>query len=142
MSQLLEKYKAYLPADTGTYSSAEAKRAAMKRDEEHVKLLIDHLRERMTDPFEVEEHPEALINISTRMHASLEIEISLLDAVEDGKQMANSFIKKTLVQNKIVTIQHANQSIIILTECALHQLVHTLTGCNLCTLKSFLNVLF
>ena len=43
---------------------------AMKRDEEHVKLLIDHLRERMTDPFEVEEHPEALINISTGMHAS------------------------------------------------------------------------
>jgi hypothetical protein len=31
-------------------------------------------------------------------------------------------------QNKIVTIQHANQSIIILTQCALHQLVHTLTG--------------
>ena len=50
-----------------------------------MKLLIDHLRERMTDPFEVEGHPEALINISTRMHASLEIEISLLDAVEDGK---------------------------------------------------------
>jgi hypothetical protein len=77
MTQLLEKYKAYLPADTGTYSSAEAKRAAMKRDKEHVKLLIDHLRERMTDPFEVEGHPEALINISTRMHASLEIEIIL-----------------------------------------------------------------
>ena len=96
MTQLLEKYKAYLPADTGTYSSAKAKRAAMKRDEEHVQLLIDHLRERMTDPFEVEEHPEALINISTAMHASREIEISLLDAVEDGKQMANSFIKKTL----------------------------------------------
>ena len=33
-------------------------------------------------------------------------------------------------QNKIVTIQHANQSIIILTQCALHQLVHTLTGCT------------
>jgi hypothetical protein len=30
----------------------------------------DHLRERMTDPFEVEEHPEALINFSTGMHAS------------------------------------------------------------------------
>lgn len=58
-------------------SHDEAKRAAMKRDEEHVKLLIDHLRERMTDPFEVEEHPEALINISTGMHASREIEISV-----------------------------------------------------------------
>jgi hypothetical protein len=42
----------------------------MKRDEEHVKLRIDHLRERMIDPFEVEEHPEALMNFSTGMHAS------------------------------------------------------------------------
>jgi hypothetical protein len=90
MTQLLEKYKAYQPTDTGTYSSAKAKRAAMKRDEEHVKLLIDHLRERMTDPFEVEEHPEALINISTRMHASREIEISLLDVVEYGKQRTHT----------------------------------------------------
>jgi hypothetical protein len=61
MTQLLEKYKAYLPADTDTYSSP---------------VVI------------------------------------------------NSF------QNKIITIQHANQSIIILTQCALHQLVHMLTGCN------------
>jgi hypothetical protein len=51
-------------------SNDEAKRAAMKRDEEHVKLRIDHLRERMIDPFEVEEHPEALMNFSTGMHAS------------------------------------------------------------------------
>ena len=51
-------------------SHDEAKRAAMKRDEEHVKLRIDHLRERMIDPFEVEEHPEALMNFSTGMHAS------------------------------------------------------------------------
>jgi hypothetical protein len=65
MTLLLEKYKAYLPADTDTYSSAK------------------------------------------------------LQAV-----VINSF------QNKIVTIQHANQSIIILTQCALHQLVHTLTVCN------------
>jgi hypothetical protein len=41
-------------------------------------------------------------------------------------------------QNKIVTIQHANQSIIILTKCALHQLVHTLTGCNFMYIKIFL----
>jgi hypothetical protein len=44
----------------------------------------------------------------------------------------NSFL------NKIVTIQHANQSIIILTQCALHQLVHTLTGCNVMYFKIFL----
>ena len=85
MTQLLEKYKAYLPADIGTYSSAEAKRTAMNRNEEHVKLLIDHLNERMADPFEVEDHPQALINIFTGMHASREIEISLLDVVEPYK---------------------------------------------------------
>ena len=43
-------------------SHDDAKRAAMKRDEEPVKLLIDHLLQRMTDPFEVEEHHETLIN--------------------------------------------------------------------------------
>jgi hypothetical protein len=41
-------------------------------------------------------------------------------------------------QNKIVTIQHANQSIIILTQCTLHQLVHTLTGCTFMYFKIFL----
>jgi hypothetical protein len=44
-------------------------------------------------------------------------------------------------QNKIVTIQHANQSIIILTQCVLHQLVHTLTGCNFMYLKIFLCII-
>ena len=42
------------------------------------------------------------------------------------------------LQNKIVTIQHPNQSIIMLTQCALHQLVHTLTGWNCMCFKIFL----
>jgi hypothetical protein len=64
------------------------------------------------------------------------VKLSLGDAIaaifSHAPVVINSF------QNKSVTIQHANQSIIILTQCALHQLVHTLTGCTFMYFKIFL----
>ena len=40
---------------------------AMKRDEEHVRSLIDHVKNNMTD--DVEACPKDLINIATGLHA-------------------------------------------------------------------------
>jgi hypothetical protein len=48
----------------------ESKPTCLKRDEEHVKLLIDQIHQRMNEPFDVSSHPKPLINISTGMHAS------------------------------------------------------------------------
>ena len=48
----------------------ESKPTCLKRDNQHVKLLVDQIHHRMTDPFDVSSHPKPLINISTGMHAS------------------------------------------------------------------------
>ena len=41
----------------------------MKRDEEHVRSLIDHVKNNMTDPFDAEACPKDLINIARGLHA-------------------------------------------------------------------------
>ena len=41
----------------------------MKCDKEHVHSLIDHVKNNMTDPFDVEACPKDLINIATGLHA-------------------------------------------------------------------------
>jgi hypothetical protein len=51
----------------------------MKCDEEHVRSLIDHVKNNMTDPFDVEACPKDLINIATGLHAKKEVEDSLLN---------------------------------------------------------------
>jgi hypothetical protein len=37
----------------------------------------------MTDPFDIEAHPSCLMNISTSMHATREVQDSLLSAVNE-----------------------------------------------------------
>ena len=39
----------------------------------------------MTDPFDIEDHPPCLMNISTGMHATREVQDSLLSAVNEGE---------------------------------------------------------
>jgi hypothetical protein len=46
----------------------------------------------MTDPFDVLSHPKPLINISTGMHVSREIESSLINASDGWVHMAKSFV--------------------------------------------------
>jgi hypothetical protein len=92
MTQLPEKYKAYLPADTGTYSSAK-------------------LQDRLV------KHYAGSIVIHTQR----------------GQGMSNH-----VFSDKLSLGDAMNQSIIILTQCALHQFVHTLTGCNFMYFKIFL----
>jgi hypothetical protein len=73
-------------------SHEETKPAAMKRDEQQVNDLIDHIRNKMTDPFDVALHPALLINISTGMHASKDVQDSLLNSIDEGTKMAKSFV--------------------------------------------------
>jgi hypothetical protein len=40
------------------------KQTALKRDEEQVQAIVNHLNETMTDPFDIEAHPPCLMNIS------------------------------------------------------------------------------
>jgi hypothetical protein len=40
----------------------ESTPTCLKRDEEHVKLLVDQIHQRMIDPFDVLSHPKPLIN--------------------------------------------------------------------------------
>ena len=54
------------------------KQTALKRDEEQVQSIVNHLNETMTDSFDIEAHPPCLMNISTGMHATREEQDSLL----------------------------------------------------------------
>ena len=54
------------------------KQTALKRDEEQVQAIVNHLNETMTDSFDIEAHPPCLMNISTGMHAPREEQDSLL----------------------------------------------------------------
>ena len=65
---------------TSHTSHEEMKQTALKRDEEQVQTIVNHLSEAMTDPFDIEAHPPCLMNISTGMHATREVQDSLLSA--------------------------------------------------------------
>jgi hypothetical protein len=54
--------------DTSNTSHEEMKQTALKRDEEQVQAIVNHLSETMTDPFDIEAHPPCLMNISTGRH--------------------------------------------------------------------------
>ena len=56
--------------NTSNTSHEEMKQTALKRDEEQVQTIVNHLNETMTDPFDIEAHPPCLMNISTGMHAT------------------------------------------------------------------------
>ena len=55
---------------TSNTSHEEMKQTALKRDEEQVQAIVNHLNETKTDPFDIEAHPPCLMNISTCMHAT------------------------------------------------------------------------
>jgi hypothetical protein len=60
--------------------------------EAHVQLIINHVNDRMANPFDASSHPKALINISTGMHATREIQESLTGTVDEGMKMLQSFV--------------------------------------------------
>jgi hypothetical protein len=72
----------------------------MKCDKEHVRSLIDHVKNNMTDPFDVEACPKDLINIATGLHAKKEVEDSLLNCVDQGQKYLQSFVVGCLKENE------------------------------------------
>jgi hypothetical protein len=71
-----------------------------KCDKEHVHSLIDHVKNNMTDPFDVEACPKDLINIATGLHAKKEVEDSLLNCVDQGQKYLQSFVVGCLKENE------------------------------------------
>ena len=56
-----------------------------------------HITENMTNPFDVDAHPQnVLLNIATGVHASADVQHSLLSASDEGKMQYESFIEGTL----------------------------------------------
>ena len=69
----------------------------MERDEAHVAAVTHHIVNNMTDPFCVSSHPDGvLINISTGMHATKEVQQSLIATVDMGKLNSLKFLKERL----------------------------------------------
>ncbi len=80
----------------------ETKPASMKKDEDHVGQIISHVKQNMTNPFDVENHPEfQLINISTGLCASEDVQTSLILASSGimGKQQMDNFFHACLTEN-------------------------------------------
>ena len=46
----------------------------------------------MTDPFDMEAHTPCLMNISTGMHATREVQDSLVSAVNEGEKCAETLL--------------------------------------------------
>jgi hypothetical protein len=81
---------------TSNTSHEEMRQTALKRDEEPVQAIVNHLIETMTDPFDIEAHPPCLMNIYTGMHATREVQDSLLSAVNEGEKKCRNFVKSAL----------------------------------------------
>ena len=77
---------------TSNTSHEEMKQTDLKRDEEQVQAIVSHLNETMTDPFDIEAHPPCLMNISTGMHATREVQDSLLSAVNEGEKKCRNSV--------------------------------------------------
>ncbi|CAC5405606.1 unnamed protein product [Mytilus coruscus] len=78
----------------------ENRPTAMKRDEQQVNDLIEHVQNNMTDPFDIEEFSKSLINIATGLHASREVEDSLLNSVERGQKSLKPFVDGCFKDNE------------------------------------------
>jgi hypothetical protein len=72
------------------------KQTALKREEEQVQAIVNHLNETMTDSFDIEAHPPCLMNISTGMHATREVQDYLLSAVNEGENKCRTFVNSAL----------------------------------------------
>jgi hypothetical protein len=73
--QLLDAYSKVMRERSGvesnqsTFVHAQLRPAAMARDEKHAQSMVDHIENNMTNPFDIEGHPEeVLVNIATGLH--------------------------------------------------------------------------
>jgi hypothetical protein len=81
-------------ADDETHD--ENRSASMKRDEQQGTDLISHLQEKMINPFDIQHCPPELINVSTGLKASKEVQESLLKPVDTGNALVKTFFCSAL----------------------------------------------
>jgi hypothetical protein len=81
-------------ADDETHD--ENRSASMKRNEQQVADLISHLQEKMINPFDIQQHSPELINVSTGLKASKEVQESLLNSVDTGSAMVKICVGSAL----------------------------------------------
>ena len=100
------QYSAAMKARSGITSAdnsvhQEEKAASMKQNEDHVRALISHLNNNMTNPFDCSflDH-NVLTNISTGMHVTEEVQSSLRNAVKNGKDQMEVFVTRTFSESK------------------------------------------
>lgn len=102
---MLGQYTSYMQNRSGIHKEdikevhEESQPTSLKRDEDQVNSLSKHLKENMTDPFNTDAHPDVLCNISTGLHATAEVQASLLSVVQTGQALSENFIEKTLDEN-------------------------------------------
>jgi hypothetical protein len=99
---ILGEFASRMKERSGTEASpspghAQSQPAAMKRDEQHTLDIISHIQTNMTNPFDVSSHPETtLVNISSGLHASKEVQDSLLGTLGTGQKQLETFVQDCL----------------------------------------------
>lgn len=67
------------------------------RDEQDVQKIVSHIESNMTNPFALADQEDlTLAHLATCLHASDDVQQSLLGAVDSGQQQANSFMQSCL----------------------------------------------
>ena len=89
-------------ADDETHD--ENRSASMKWDEQSVTDLISHLQKKMINPFDIQQHPPELINVSTGLKVSKEVQESPLRSVDTVNAMVKSFVGSALSVGKSVNL--------------------------------------
>ena len=75
----------------------EEGKTAMVQGDECVRKLVSQINNNMWNPFKTDgDLPNVLINISTGMHATPEVEKDLLDCVKTGKKKFEIFVERSL----------------------------------------------
>ena len=75
----------------------ECTESTLKRDEADVTKLVIHFSSNMTNPFALLDHEELpLIHLSTDLHASKDVQKSLLEPVDRGNKKVSNFVESTL----------------------------------------------
>ena len=99
---LMAEYSNTMRARSGQSSSSDrvheqSHPSAMERDEKHVQAIVTEIRDNMTNPFATDEHPDkTLVNISTGLHASSDVQASLLGVLDAGQREMEKFVTRSL----------------------------------------------
>ena len=78
------KERSGIKAAESSFIHQQVSAASMQHDEKDAQALIEHVIKSMTNPFDVDSHPEqVLVNIVTGPHANPEVQKSLLSAIKN-----------------------------------------------------------